>query len=227
MDQATPSTETSLRGHTVNAFATPLLTYTWPDSAALNAELRELILEAEKKGGGAVVRSNVGGWHSETGFFKWDAPCVNTLQERVRALAVEMTRMAIVRGRKRRFQATYRMDAWANVMRSGHYHNVHNHPNNLWSGVYYVSTGKPEKGRPFNGTIEFLDPRPAINMVPIPTSIFELRYTIPPKAGLMVMFPSWLHHLVHPFFGHGERISVAFNVQVGNVRFLDEEEGAA
>ena len=28
----------------------------------------------------------------------------------------------------------------------------------------------------------------------------------------MIVFPAWLNHLVHPFFGDGERISIAFNI---------------
>jgi hypothetical protein len=33
------------------------------------------------------------------------------------------------------------------------------------------------------------------------------------EAGMMVLFPSWLYHFVNPFFGDGERISIAFNIQ--------------
>ncbi len=29
---------------------------------------------------------------------------------------------------------------------------------------------------------------------------------------MMIMFPAWLNHFVHPFFGKGERISIAFNI---------------
>jgi hypothetical protein len=30
----------------------------------------------------------------------------------------------------------------------------------------------------------------------------------------MIVFPGWLQHFVHPYFGSGERISIAFNVSV-------------
>jgi len=33
-----------------------------------------------------------------------------------------------------------------------------------------------------------------------------------PQAGLMVVFPAWIEHWVHPFFGEGNRISIAANV---------------
>jgi len=35
-----------------------------------------------------------------------------------------------------------------------------------------------------------------------------------PKAGRLVMFPSWLLHQVKPYRGNAERISIAFNLTV-------------
>ena len=40
-----------------------------------------------------------------------------------------------------------------------------------------------------------------------------------PTVGQMFIFPSWLHHEVYPFFGEGERLSIAMN---WNVQFSDE-----
>jgi len=211
-----------LRKFTVMTFATPVLSYPWPDSDALNAELRSLILAQEKKSAG-IVKSNAGGWHSDLGLFKWDAACVRTLQERARIACVEMTRNIVMRPNAR-FTATYLIDGWANVVRSGDYHIVHNHPNNLWSGVYYVALGEPEPDHPHNGQLELLDPRQAPNMVMIPDSLFELRYTVRPTEGLMVVFPSWLRHFVHPYYGSGERISVAFNVLLTDFKFADNAQ---
>ena len=210
------------RDNTAMVFATPLVTYPWPDSEQLNQELAAVILANEKQSGG-IVKSNVGGWHSEIGLFSWDAPCIKTLQNRVCKAAVEFTRRMIVR-RNVRFRARYRIDGWANVVRSGDYHSPHNHPNNLWSGVYYVTVGEPDSGRPKNGQLELLDPRVGSNMVGIPASLFEVRYSIPTRAGLMVMFPSWLIHHVHPFIGQGERISIAFNILATSFKFVEQDD---
>jgi uncharacterized protein (TIGR02466 family) len=102
------------------------------------------------------------------------------------------------------------MDCWANVLRRGQYNSVHDHPGATWSGVYYVSGGKRDNDDPFNGKLELLDPRMGVNMV----GREEGRYFVEPLPGLMVMFPSWLKHMVHPFFGSGERISISFNASV-------------
>lgn len=215
----------AIKKHWVNAFPTPIVTYPWPDSEALNADLRALILDREARSDGGAARGYPGGWHSELDFFTWEQPAVETLHDRVRRAAVEITRNALARARTRRFRAAYRMFAWANVMRDGHYHNVHNHPANTWSGVYYVDDGAPEAGRDLNGEFELLDPRLGANMVSLPGGPFDLRYTIRPRPGLMVVFPSWLNHLVHPFAGAGARISVAFNVLVDDLRFIDADAG--
>ncbi len=217
----------AIEKHWVNAFATPIVTYPWPESEALNADLRALILEREAASDGGMVRSNLGGWHSGLDLFSWESPAVKTLHERVRNLVIATTRAALTRGPSRRFRATYHMLAWANVLRNGHYHNVHNHPENTWSGVYYVDDGAPEADRPFNGVLELLDPRIGANMINLANGPFELRYTIRPTPGLMVVFPSWLKHFVHPFFGTGTRISVAFNVRVADLQFMDAETGGA
>jgi uncharacterized protein (TIGR02466 family) len=219
---ATPADSDAVRKFTVMTFATPVLSYSWPDSDPLNGELRTMILEQEKKSAG-VVKSNAGGWHSELGLFKWDAACVRVLQERARIACVELTRNVVMRPNSR-FTANFHIDGWANVVRSGDYHTVHNHPNNLWSGVYYVAVGEAEPDRPNNGMLELLDPRQSPNMVGIPESLFELRYTIRPSAGLMIVFPSWLRHYVHPYYGTGERISVAFNVLLTDFKFVDNPQ---
>lgn len=217
-----PSTVPSLQRHTMMTFGTPVLSYRWPDSHTLNDELRAVILDAEKRKPG-VVKSNVGSWHSDLGIFKWDAKCVATLHDRIRTACVEMTRSIVTRPNAR-FTATYYIDGWANIVRNGDYHLVHNHPNNVWSGVYYVCVGEPEADRPLNGQLELLDPRQAPNMVGVPDSLFEIRYTVQPSPGLMVMFPSWLRHYVHPFFGSGERISVAFNVLLNDFKFAEDAQ---
>ncbi len=67
---------------------------------------------------------------------------------------------------------------------------------------------------PLSGLLEFLDPRPLVEMVLAPGHPFGRPLRIQPEAGLMVVFPSWLYHLVHPYTGDGARISIAFNAPI-------------
>lgn len=99
--------------------------------------------------------------------------------------------------------------AWANICRKGSSHDLHNHPDCCWSGVYYLQAG--DSGSQ-GGILELLDPRPFTEMVSSPGNPCGLRVPITPVNGLMITFPSWLYHRVTPYQGEMERISIAFNV---------------
>ncbi|MEM9530946.1 MAG: 2OG-Fe(II) oxygenase family protein [Pseudomonadota bacterium] len=99
---------------------------------------------------------------------------------------------------------------WANLAGPGLSHKMHCHPNNFFSGVYYVDAG------PGGDHITFHDPRPQPNVLMPPTR--ELtndnagKVTIGVKPGTLVLFPGWLNHSVDPNQSPGQRISVAFNI---------------
>jgi hypothetical protein len=71
------------------------------------------------------------------------------------------------------------------------------------------------------------DPRPVAAAALIPGFDFGYRERIEPEPGLMLIFPSWNVHMVHPFHGDGERISIAFNILVGDVTVLNPTAPAA
>ncbi len=191
-------------------FATPLTVHFWPESDAINAELRDLILAKEAAGTG-LVRSNVGSWHSKTDLFAWDAECVRVLENRVRRLflAVNNATMGQLKGKG---PSNYRIEGWANVNRDRSYNTPHNHSNAIWSGTYYVAPGEPQGGNKFNGMLEFLDPRYGFKLTNTEGKSVDDHCLVKPLPGIMVMFPGWLVHQVHPFHGDGERISIAFNI---------------
>jgi uncharacterized protein (TIGR02466 family) len=104
------------------------------------------------------------------------------------------------------------VSGWANLNRKGDYNTVHNHPNALWSGVYYVDPGDNSGVGPLSGAIDFLDPRGGADMVTIRGNPAGMVNRHHPEPGLLLIFPGWLQHFVHPFQGEGERITIAFNV---------------
>ena len=193
------------------AFGTPILAYPWPDSAAMNAELRRLILAKEAADEG-LARSNIGGWHSKDDLFNWDSDAIRMLRRRVEMQLMAVMRQTVKRAATRSF--TYRLDGWANITRNTGYNRVHNHPNSFWSGTYYVASGEAMPGLPYNGKLELLDPRAGVNMIELDGNMFARNYLVDPIPGLMIFFPSWLRHIVHPFYGTGERISIAFNLMI-------------
>lgn len=104
-----------------------------------------------------------------------------------------------------------RLDSlWANVLKSGGHHGGHIHPHSIISGTVYVEVPKG------SGAIRFEDPRLPL-MMAAPTrrkdAGEELQpfVTIEPKAGLLLLWESWLRHEVMSGSGRGERLSISFN----------------
>lgn len=194
-------------------YPTPVVLHRWPDSGELNRALTEIVLAAERDSPASTGRSNVGGWHSDPGFVRREDPPIRDLAQRIQSLVREATGAMMAPGKHR-----FSLEGWANVLRRGQYNSVHVHPNSTWSGVYYVTGNPPpEPGQgvaEFSGKIEFLDPRPAASATYAVENIMQRRSMLNPDAGTMLLFPSWLQHQVHPYFGPGTRISIAFNVVV-------------
>lgn len=191
----------------VSAFATPIVNYRFEDCASLNDELARIVLEQESSDPG-VRRSNVGGWHSGTEFLAGGANAIQLLRRQIGQLVVELNASVFTSAADRRFT----VDGWANVLRHGGYNTPHNHPNAFWSGVYYVNSNEPVEGRPFSGKLELMDPRPGASVTYAEDTRIYGRFLLNPVAGQVIVFPSWLQHLVHPYFGSTERISIAFNI---------------
>jgi uncharacterized protein (TIGR02466 family) len=195
--------------HVALAYATPIGRFRISDCAAMNDELRSLILEKERSCPSDNY-ANVGGWHSTGDLLDWPSAAIASLKN---AILEAVSHVIQVTSDHQSPRGAVRVVAWANVARRGDYHRIHNHPSSAWSGVYYVATGGTAPEHPLSGVLELCDPRPFSEMVPTPGAIFGQRMIVRPEAGTMVVFPSWLYHFVNPFVGEGERISVAFNVQ--------------
>lgn len=116
------------------------------------------------------------------------------------------------------YKSEWQVQSWPNVNRFGDYHDLHNHPHSYLSGTYYVQVpkaGKELAGRADRrpGAISFYDPRPQANMTAVKSDPqIEAEYTIMPEAGAILLWPSFLHHFVHPNLSEEPRISVSFNI---------------
>lgn len=197
-------------------FPTLILERYFEDVAELNVSLRQLISLREALGDG-VVRSNVGGWHSQTDFWRWESPEVGALFQRVAGavkdyLAVERRVDAAA------LDVVVSAEGWANVARSGNYSKPHVHPNANISGVYYVDAGSSAPDHPQSGVLEFIDPRNRPGMFESEGTLASDGYRIVPRSGLLVLFPAWLYHYVHPYVGDSVRVCVAFNIIVQKLK---------
>ena len=208
----------------VPLFATPLVTYEVPDAAALNVDLRRVIEQREQTQPTAQ-RSNLGGWQSSWDMDRWGGVPAIKLLAIGRNLANRVTtdrKGNVGTGPHPGYVVTWTANMWANVNRSGHGNEFHSHPGSFWSGVYYVDDGGIADDESLGGELEFMDPRGPLPAMFAPHLAVAMRggleagatARVVPKAGRLVMFPSWLMHQVRPYRGAATRISIAFNLTV-------------
>lgn len=110
--------------------------------------------------------------------------------------------------------------AWASHHGRGSSHRVHTHGDSLWSAVYYTAVP------PGSGAIRFYDPRGSIDgghdletrQGWASKAPFLHWHEVRPRAGDLVIFPSWLLHEVRSSYGDPQagpappRVSIAFNL---------------
>jgi uncharacterized protein (TIGR02466 family) len=129
------------------------------------------------------------------------------------ALAKSLTRHAaqFAQGCAFDFTRKPRLDSlWANLLKAGGHHSGHIHPHSIISGTFYIEVPAG------SGTIRLEDPRLPLMMAapqrradaPEELSSFV---SVEPRAGLLLMWESWLRHEVLPGTGRGERLSISFN----------------
>ena len=104
-----------------------------------------------------------------------------------------------------------RLDSlWANLLKGGGHHSAHIHPQSVLSGTFYVEVPAG------SGAIRFEDPRLPLMMAAPPVradagEAAQRFVEVSPRAGLLLMWESWLRHEVLPGAGRSERLSISFN----------------
>jgi uncharacterized protein (TIGR02466 family) len=119
-------------------------------------------------------------------------------------LAKVLTKHARSFARELGWDAKPKLDSlWANLLKGGGHHSGHIHPHSIISGTLYVEVPAG------SGAIRFEDPRlPLMMAAPAREGTFV---TVQPRAGLLLLWESWLRHEVLGGTGRGERLSISFN----------------
>jgi uncharacterized protein (TIGR02466 family) len=180
------------------------------DGPALNAALRDSILAHAGQYPGDQ-RTNVGGWHSDTGALEFCGEAGQRLVRHMRYMIEEATRRVHGQFNMEPERLSWTLSAWANVNHRGDFNTMHTHPGATWSGVYYVDHGQ-SSGDAEGTAIQLFDPCPTRTGVffpELPSATFLFR----PEPGLMILFPSYVPHAVPPLQGEHPRISIAFNAR--------------
>lgn len=193
-------------------FPSPVIYFDWPDSEALNLALRDVVL-ARRETTSGVVKTNRGGWQSDTDLQDWQDPASQQLVARMITLAKEYVARQIGR-HDPAFESGWKIRAWANVNERGHFNRTHDHLGrySFFSGVYYVNVGDIESGQAGGGRTRFEDwTRVAID-VNQNADTLRRDYLMTPRNGRMLMFPASLMHSVETYDGNTQRITIAFNL---------------
>lgn len=156
-----------------------------------------------------VNRSNQGGWHSSDDLHLKPDEHLHTLMLSLLQLA-----SACIRDfeGEREYQDIRMVASWANLNHKGDWNAPHEHLPCTWSGVFYVDAGEPLSAadpKSLEGKILFFDPLPLGKEWKRPPNI-----AYAPVSGTMLLFPSYLTHMVAPYQGEKARISIAFNLIV-------------
>jgi len=173
-----------------------------------NSQLISYCYNLKKENQGLFV-SNQGGWHSP--ILDLNNLILNSLKENIKYhLSSFVEDCGIKSSLNFKIQSM-----WFNINKYKDYNISHNHPKNLFSGVYYLKTPKN------CGNLEFINPSSHINYDWSPeiiknyNNINSVLYTLPIKKNLLYLFPSWAFHSVKPNLNKREdRISIAFNISI-------------
>lgn len=100
-------------------------------------------------------------------------------------------------------------NGWVNIAKKGNYQEYHAHDGSIFSAVYYVSV--PEG----SGNIVFEDPKQP-DMLPMKNIVENNKLNFsyvsyPPEEGKLIIFRSYLRHLVEKGNNVEDRISLSFN----------------
>lgn len=185
------------------------------DADKVNSNLLNLIYAEQEKDQEGISRSNIkalGGWHSHNNLHK-----ESKYSELVGHIHDASGRISEDLGYSKE-HALAIGTMWSIINPPGAVNRAHVHPGCIWSGVYYIHA--PEKA----GNIEFVEPRTA-HLMNQPKYLSGqtrkrdcwTKVNFTPRAGRMIIFPSWLYHAVNANLSEetgkdGNRVIVSFNL---------------
>jgi len=193
-------------------FPSPVMHFDWPESDRLNMRLKEIILDMQKRSAG-VVKTNRGGWQSDTDLEMWTYPEIHDLIDKIITFAIEY--IGRTYGiRDQRLDTGWSIRAWANVNEKGNSNRTHDHVGrtSFFSGIYYVDVGDINFSDLSSGHTIFEDwTYAAVSVLDNPNP-YQRDFRMVPRNGRMVLFPAALMHSVQKYEGSRQRITIAFNL---------------
>ena len=188
-------------------FSTQVWTSIIENYKDVNSKMLNYIKKLQTNNPLGISKSNLLGWHSEN-FDLND----NIIKYFLDAISANINNAIQDMGwdpKKNKLQIT---SMWSIINKKDASNSRHIHSNNYISAAYYVKA--PENC----GDIIFYDPREA-NVIRKPNILEPNKLNanimnISPKEGLLVLFPSYLHHSVDFNKSNDERVVISFNINL-------------
>ncbi|MGH8317469.1 MAG: 2OG-Fe(II) oxygenase family protein [Steroidobacteraceae bacterium] len=164
------------------------------------AEWTSWVLGSRAASPAPAGRTNRGGWNSKE-MALLEQPIWAPLRQTIHS-ACAMALAEMGRGGE-----PFVLQSWVNLHDRGGFNFMHMHEASLLSGSFYL---KVPAG---SGALCFRDPRPGCIHGALKGSFPNAHADInlKPSTGLLVLFPSWMEHLVEPHESDEPRICIAFN----------------
>lgn len=191
-------------------FASPLSGFELPDFEPLNAALLADCEKRRQEEVGMSVSNQIG-WHSERDLFERPEDSFRALCAQIGKVLIHVAKTTLPAFNLKTHDI--QGQGWVNINPKGGFNTPHDHTGFHWSGCYYVSVPGTQAER--SGLIEFLDPRGSTGIrAPEVSMLFAPKFQVRPKAGTMLIFPSFLRHWVYPNQDDEDRVSIAFNARI-------------
>ena len=188
-------------------FPTPIWRSKIKNFIEINEMLYKYIKDIQQKDDKGTGKSTIGGWHSP--FFDLNN---NEPKKFVNAINKDLNKTFIDMGWDLKSQTIKITGMWSIINKTGAANARHIHPNSFLSAAYYVKAPND------CGNIKFHDPRSApVFRRPKMTQDNKLNaseISIIPEDGLLVLFPSFLHHSVGANMSNEERVVISFNIDL-------------
>lgn len=199
-----------LKTKQIMAFSSPILLMHAPNPEPLNEQIIQdaQVLREQSPG---MTRSNRQGWHSETDLFRRKEPGLSKLSQFIQHAIYSGTKTIAPDFDFLKYRLV--VNGWININPTHGYNVPHRHTGFMWSGCYYVNVPEVKEGQTRNsGGIEFLSPVTLpMEYTTFDAMCYKEKITMLPKAGDILLFPSYLTHWVFPNESDEERMTIAFN----------------
>ena len=163
-----------------NIFTTPIYTHLVPQYMA---DKMEEIITPKLKG-----LEDHG--HLKTDYFKKEGI---VLSKEIKPFLTHLHTITEIYSQESNIKYNNFVSYWVQDYQTYQYHTPHCHPSAAISGTYYIRSNQHA------GELLFHNPNQHIHME-VPRNKHNSSYTfeIKPQKGLLVLFPSWLHHQILP-----------------------------